>query len=310
MAVSAKQDRFRQIHLLAVLPPLFWAGNFLVARMFNEVIPPFQMSFWRWFIALLIILPFTVRAVLENMPAIRRELAYLAFLGAIGITAFNCLIYLALQYTTVVNAALINSLMPVVTFILALFFMGDRLRMRQTFGVVVCIIGTLLIIARGDLAVLLALDINAGDFLVLAGLTFWALYTVMIRWRKSVLPPMVFLTVTIAFGVLFHFPLVGWEFATRGGLAAEPTNLLALLYLAIFPSLLAYIFWNRTVSALGPGKTGLFMYLMPIFSTLLAVLLLGEEFKIFHLIGMTLIVIGIALVTRPLIQPVPVQSAG
>jgi drug/metabolite transporter (DMT)-like permease len=124
------------------------------------------------------------------------------------------------------------------------------------------------------------------------------------------LPPMVFLTVTIAFGVLFHFPLVGWEFATRGGLAAEPTNLLALLYLAIFPSLLAYIFWNRTVSALGPGKTGLFMYLMPIFSTLLAVLLLGEEFKIFHLIGMTLIVIGIALVTRPLIQPVPVQSAG
>ncbi|KFC70238.1 hypothetical protein FF80_01020 [Devosia sp. LC5] len=310
MAVSAKQDRFRQIHLLAVLPPLFWAGNFLVARMFNEVIPPFQMSFWRWFIALLIILPFTVRAVLENMPAIRRELAYLAFLGAIGITAFNCLIYLALQYTTVVNAALINSLMPVVTFILALFFMGDRLRMRQTFGVVVCIIGTLLIIARGDLAVLLALDINAGDFLVLAGLTFWALYTVMIRWRKSALPPMVFLTVTIGFGVLFHFPLVGWEFATRGGPAAEPTNLLALLYLAIFPSLLAYIFWNRTVSALGPGKTGLFMYLMPIFSTLLAVLLLGEEFKIFHLIGMTLIVIGIALVTRPLIQPVPVQSAG
>ena len=310
MAVSAKQDRFRQIYLLAVLPPLFWAGNFLVARMFNEVIPPFQMSFWRWSIALLIILPFTVRAVLKNMPAIRRELAYLAFLGAIGITAFNCLIYLALQYTTVVNAALINSLMPVVTFILALFFMGDRLRMRQTFGVVVCIIGTLLIIARGDLAVLLALDINAGDFLVLAGLTFLALYTVMIRWRKSVLPPMVFLTVTIAFGVLFHFPLVGWEFATRGGLAAEPTNLLALLYLAIFPSLLAYIFWNRTVSALGPGKTGLFMYLMPIFSTLLAVLLLGEEFKIFHLIGMTLIVIGIALVTRPLIQPVPVQSAG
>lgn len=299
MAVSATEGRLPSIYLFAMLPPLFWAGNFLVARMFHEVIPPFQMSFWRWLMALLIILPFTSRALSANIGTIRQELGFLVFLGAIGVAAFNCFIYAALQHTTVVNASLINSLMPVATFLFALVFIGDRLSPRQMLGVLICVAGAMFIIARGEIGLLTSLSFNAGDMLVLFGLTFWALYTVMIRWRKTVLPPMVFLTVTIAFGVLCHLPFVAWEYAGQGGFPPSAGNLAALLYLAIFPSLLAYIFWNRAVTALGPGRTGLFMYLMPIFSTLLAVLLLGEEFRFFHLAGMALIFLGIALVTRP-----------
>ena len=299
MAVTAAGERrVPSIYLFAVLPPLFWAGNFLIARMFHDAMPPLQMSFWRWLLAFLVIVPFTARALIGSLPAIRRELGFLIFLGAIGITAFNSFIYAALQYTTVVNAALINSLMPVVTFLFALVFIGDRLSPRQMLGVVLCIAGALFIVARGELDLLLAFSLNAGDVLVLAGLTFWALYTVLIRWRKTALPPLVFLTVTIGFGVLFHLPLIAWEYSRQGGFALNAANAAALAYLAIFPSLLAYIFWNRAVAALGPGKTGLFMYLMPIFSTVLAVLLLGEAFRFYHLAGMVLIFFGIAMVTR------------
>ncbi|GLQ37151.1 hypothetical protein GCM10007908_07710 [Rhizobium albus] len=299
MAVAPSDQPRTAIYVFAILPPLFWAGNFLVARQFHEEIPPFQMSFWRWLLALAIILPFSLRAVVASRPMIKQELGFLFLVGGIGIAAFNCFIYVALQYTTVVNAALINSLMPVVTFLLALIFIGDRLSSRQIVGVAGCAFGALFIVLRGQMSNLADLAINVGDILVLAGLTFWALYTVLIRWRKTALPTSVFLTVTIAFGVVIHLPFVIWEVSQRGTFVANGANISALIYLAIFPSLLAYNFWNRAVAALGPGKTGLFMYLMPIFSTVLAVLVLDEAFKPYHLVGMLLIFMGIALVTRP-----------
>lgn len=299
MAVAPSDKPRPAIYIFAVMPPLFWAGNFLVARLFHEEIPPFQMSFWRWLLALAIIVPFSLRALIASRPIIRQELGFLFLLGGIGIAAFNCFIYVALQHTSVVNAALINSLMPVVTFLLALIFIGDRLAPRQIVGVAVCVAGALFIVLRGQISNLGALVINVGDILVLGGLTFWALYTVLIRWRRTALPTSVFLTVTIAFGVIIHLPFVIWEIGQHGTFAANGANIAALVYLAIFPSLLAYIFWNRAVAALGPGRTGLFMYLMPIFSTVLAVLLLGETFRSYHLVGMLLIFMGIALVTRP-----------
>jgi drug/metabolite transporter (DMT)-like permease len=307
MAVASSDQPRPAIYIFAILPPLFWAGNFLVARLFHEEIPPLQMSFWRWLLALAIILPFSLRALIGSRKIIQQELGFLVLLGGIGIAAFNCFIYVALQHTSVVNAALINSLMPVVTFLLALIFIGDRLAPRQIIGVAVCVAGALFIVLRGQLSGLAGLVINIGDILVLAGLTFWALYTVLIRWRKTALPTSVFLTVTIAFGVVIHLPFVIWEVGQRGTFVANGANIAALIYLAVFPSLLAYIFWNRAVAVLGPGSTGLFMYLMPIFSTILAVIVLGETFRSFHLIGMLLIFMGIALVTRPSLRALPAR---
>ncbi len=286
-------------YLFGILPPLFWAGNFFVARMFHEAIPPFQMSFWRWMLALAIVIVIAMPQLRQNRAVIRREWPFLAFLGAIGVTAFNCLIYLALNHTTVVNGALINSLMPVLTFLIALGLIGDRLSPRQVIGVVVCLAGAVVIVARGDPAQLAALDVNPGDLLVLCGVAFWALYTVLIKWKPTKLPLLAFLAVTTAFGVLLHLPFVAWEFNRMGGFALDLPNLSALVYLAVFPSLLAYIFWNRAVAAFGPGRTGTFMYLMPIFSALLAVGFLGESFRLFHLAGLVLIFAGIALVTWP-----------
>jgi drug/metabolite transporter (DMT)-like permease len=299
MTIAPMKKPQHAIYVLAIMPPLFWAGNFFVARLFHEAIPPFQMSFWRWVLALGIMLPFSLRAVIAARATIRDELGSLMLLGGVGVAAFNCLIYVALQHTTVVNAALINSLMPVATFLLALVFIGDRLAPRQIAGVGICAAGALFIVLQGQMSNLSGITVNRGDVLVLAGLTCWALYTVLIRWRKTALPPLVFLTLTIAFGVVLHLPLVFWEISMRGTFTANAQNMAALLYLAIFPSLLAYIFWNRAVAALGPGTTGLFMYLMPIFSTFFAMLFLEEAFRSYHFIGMVLIFSGIALVTRP-----------
>jgi drug/metabolite transporter (DMT)-like permease len=292
--------------LLAALPPLFWAGNFLVARAMRDDIPPFQMSFWRWVLAFAILLPIAWSPVRSSLAQVRRELPYLAFLSLIGVTAFNCFIYMALRTTPVVNGALINSLMPAVTFILAFAFLRDPVSPRRWLGLAISLLGAVMVISRGRPADLAGLALNPGDLLVLAGLTFWAGYTVAIRWRPTRLPPLAFMAVTFGLGALFHLPLVGWEAATAGGFTLDGAAAAALLYFAIFPSILAYVLWNRAVGALGPARTGMFMHLMPIFSAALAVVFLGETLHWYHGVGFLLILGGITLVTRPPARrPVP-----
>lgn len=284
--------------LLATLPPLFWSGNFLFARLLRDEIPPIQMSFWRWALALAILTPFCIAPLRAEAARIRANWRFLAALGLIGVTAFNCFVYAALHHTTVVNGALVNSLLPIATFLLAFLILKQRLSPRQIAGVLVSLAGAGVVILRGDSANLVALGLNRGDLMVLAGMSFWALYTVLIRWRPLGLHPMAFLFVTIGFGVAFHLPLVAWEFAAQGGFSVTVRSAGALLYFAIFPSILAYIFWNRTVATLGPGRTGMFMHLLPIFSAALAVAFLGERLAAYHLIGFALVVGGIVLVTR------------
>jgi drug/metabolite transporter (DMT)-like permease len=298
-ASPGSEGGLRLTYALAAFPPLFWAGNFLIARGMRAAIPPFQMSFWRWALASVILLPFAWRASYERRPELRRELPFLALLGAVGVTAFNCFLYTALHHTTVVNAALINSLMPAVTFVLALAILREPLPARRLLGLVVSFTGAIVIISRGHPTQLIELAPNRGDVLVVFGLTSWALYTVLIRWRPTRLPPIVFLAATVVLGAILHLPLVAWELATTGGFAIDEKSASALLYLAIFPSLLAYIFWNRAVAKLGPGRTGMFMHLLPIFSSVLAVAFLGEAFLTYHTAGILLILTGITLVTRP-----------
>lgn len=294
--LSAAFSLPRFAYLFAVLPPLFWSGNFLIARFMRDNIPPIQMSFWRWALAFLILLPFAARHFRAQGAQIRKELLFLCVLGAVGVTAFNCFLYTALHYTSVVNASLINTLMPVMTFLLALVVLRERLRFVQVSGVIVAIVGAILIIGRGDVSTMAALSPNRGDLLVVAGLTFWAFYTVLIRWRPTKLPLRVFLTVTIGLGALFHLPLVAWEVSSVGGFTVTVATVAAILYFGIFPSILAYLIWHNAVAAIGPGRTGMYMYLMPFFGAVLGVWLLGEDFFLYHLAGIGLILSGITLV--------------
>lgn len=287
----------RAAYWLAMLPPLFWSGNFLIARLMRESIPPVQMSFWRWSLALLILVPFCWRSIIDSWPRIRGNLPFLALLGAIGVTAFSCFVYAALHYTPVANAALVNSLLPVVTFLLAYLILKQSLTRQQLAGIALSLCGAILVICRGDLRTLLGFTPNKGDLLVFAGMSCWALYTVLIRWRPAGLPPMALLGVTVFFGVLFHLPAVTWEYVVQGGFQLTMATAGALVYFALFPSILAYVFWNRSVAVLGPGKTGMFMHLLPPSSAALGFIVLGEQIAWYHFAGFAIIVLGIWLVT-------------
>ena len=290
--------KLRLAYLMAALPPLFWSGNFLVARIMHDTIPPFQMSFWRWVTAFLIFLPFLLMRIREDANQLKAEWRSLAILGLIGVTAFNCFIYAALHHTTVVNATLINSLTPVATFLFALLFLRDRLTPQQLLGVAISIGGAATIIARGDFNQVVGLNLNRGDILVVGGLLFWALYTVLIKWRPTGLPLITFVGATVGFGTLFHVPMVAWELRTVGAFDVTWATAGAILYFGVFPSVLAYVLWNKAVAILGPGRTGMFIYLLPIFSTVLGVWFLDEPFHLYHGAGMALIFAGIYLVTR------------
>jgi drug/metabolite transporter (DMT)-like permease len=301
--LSAAFSAPRFAYLFALLPPLFWSGNFLIARVMRDDIPPIQMSFWRWVAAFLILLPFALPQWRERRAQIRKELPFLCLLGAVGILAFNCFVYAALHTTTVVNASLINTLMPVMTFVLALVVLREKLRAVQILGVAVAFAGAVVIIGRGDLTGLAVLAPNRGDLLVMAGLTFWAIYTVLIRWRPTRLPLRVFLAVTMGLGAAFHLPLVAWEIPSQGGVAVSVATVAAILYFAIFASALSYLIWNKAVAVIGPGRTGMYMYLMPFFGAVLGVWLLDEDFFLYHLAGIALILAGIALVNRTAPSP-------
>lgn len=282
----------------AILPPLFWAGNFFLARAFRDDIPPFQMSFWRWLIAFFLLLPFVLPKLRQNRDRLRREWLWLSALGIVGVTAFNCFIYVALHHTTVVNAALINSLMPVMTLVFAYIFLRVRIAGLQVLGVALALTGAVVIIARGNVHILSALAPQYGDILVFLGMSAWALYTVLIRWKPTALDPLVFLLTTIGFGVLGHMPIAVWEAAVVGTMTVSAGSLLALVYFAIFPSLLAYIFWNRAVRSIGPARASLFMYLMPLFAAGLAIIFLNESLQAYHVFGMAIIVAGLTMSMR------------
>lgn len=284
--------------LYASLPPLFWSGNFLIARIMRDQIPPFQMSFWRWTLAFLIILPFALRSYKQHRETLYREWRYLLLLGAVGVTAYNCFIYNALHYTTVVNASIIASLMPVVTFILALWLLGERIGGRQLAGVVLALLGALAIILEGFSLDISRFGLNPGDLLVVFALTFWSLYTILIRWRRTGLPLLLFLGSTMGFGVLFHLPFIAWEISTRGSFELNLASAASIVYFAVFPSLLAYFFWNRAVGLMGAGRTGMFMYLLPVYGTLLGIIVLREAVYVYHLLGIVMIFSGMVLVTR------------
>jgi drug/metabolite transporter (DMT)-like permease len=297
-----EQDRGRlliPIWLLAALPPLFWAGNFVLARALHAEIPPLALSFWRWVGALLILLPFTWRGLWRARALLARQWPLLAFLALLGITNYNSMVYLGLQHTAATNAVLLNSAVPVM--IVGLSFVLLRLAVRgaQLGGILVSMLGVITIATEGRPQELLALRLNRGDLWVLAAGLDWALYSVCVRWRPQGLAPATFLAAIVLMGLPPLAGLYVWELSSGQGFALDAVNLAAIGYVALFPSVLAYLFWNRAIAEMGPNRTGQYLHLMPAFGALLAVLLLGEQLHGFHLLGAALIGGGILLATWP-----------
>ncbi len=286
-------------YLLMVLPALLWAGNAVLARGVADLIPPVTMSFWRWVIALAILLPFTWRQVCRDWPAIRGNAGIIVLLGLLGIASFNTLLYTAAHTTSAINIALTQSVMPALIVLISFVLFRERINRWQVLAVVLCILGAMSIVLRGDWGRLQGLRFVEGDLLMLLAVALYALYSALLRKRPRI-HPLSFLTATFAVGVIALVPLYLWEAGRTPPLVLNQPVIYSLLYVGLGPSILAYLCWNRGIELIGANRAGLFINLIPLFASLMAVGFLGEVFHGYHLFGLMLIFTGLGLFNSPL----------
>jgi len=282
-----------------VLAALFWAGNAVIARGVTETIRPFSLAFGRWALALAILVPMGLPHVRRGRAIIRANLWPLFWLGLLSVGAYNTLLYIAARTTTALNITLLGSTLPIAIAVLARVVLQQRTTPRQVVGFLAAAAGTVIIVTRGEWRVLADFAFRAGDLLMIAAVVLWGLYSVLLRVWKLDLHPIGFITVTTTVGVALLLPPYLWEVATFGAFDVEPGHLPLFAYLAIFPSILAFLFWNRGIAELGPNATGMFIYLMPVFTAGLAYAILGEALLIYHLCGGLFILAGLTLATWP-----------
>lgn len=260
-------------------------------------IPPLALSFWRWSFALLILSFFGVAHLWRQRRLARQHLRFIVIQGILGVTGFNSLIYLAMQTTTAINAVLVNSCIPVLIAVCSWIMYKEVMSVRQVLGVLISLCGVSLILARGDMMFLLSLDFNRGDVFVLVAALFWALYSANLKRYPAELHPFSYLSGIVIVGLIGLFPLYIIEISLGKAMHLSGSSLAAILYVALFASVLAFIFWNRAVRMVGANKAGPFIYLMPVFSTILAIIFLGEKVYLYHIFGVSLISAGIVMTT-------------
>ena len=282
-------------YVLLTLTTLFWAGNMVVGRGLREAVPPFTLAFCRWTICLALTLPFALPHLKAQWPSLRAAWRPVLVLGLLGVGGFNTFAYLALQHTSATNVLLLNSFIPVATLALAWILLGKRLSGTGSLGVLVSLGGVLTIVARGDTATLTALSLNVGDLWMLTAVLVWALYTIGLQWRPAGVDPMLLLAAFTVVGLVALAPAFLWEMANGQRIQASPGALAGIAYVGALPGFLGYVFYNRAVAEVGPGKASLFIHLMPVFGTLLSALFLGERPQPYHALGIAMILSGIFL---------------
>lgn len=286
-----------QPYLILLLPPLFWSGNFIIGRSVAEVVDPIALSFWRWGLALLILLPFVIKPIIRQRDLITQHLGRITALALLSISGFNTLAYIGLQYTTATNGTLLNSFIPIFIVIISTLFFKEQTTPRKILGVSISFTGVLIILTKLNLEVLMHLSINKGDLWILLATIVWALYSILLKYyRPAEMEALTFLGITTFIGTLLLIPLSLLFSDPTDFSALQNTDMqLKLLYIALFPSIVAYLAWNYGIQQVGASVGGQFIHLMPFFGAIMAVLFLDESIHIYHLLGGLGIAIGLWL---------------
>ncbi len=281
---------------MLVCATLFWAGNFMIGKFayFSEI-PPMSLVFFRWLLVWLILLPFTYKEIQKNKEIIKKNLPLLFFLALTSVGLFNTFTYLSLIYTQVINASLFNTAIPAIIILLCFIFKIEKTNTYQILGLVISILGILSIITKLNLDILLTLSFNKGDLIMIGGVITWGLYSSFLKKKTFTLPLLTLVHILCTIGLIFIFPQFIYEFS-QGKIINFNINLFyILIFLALFPSIGSYYCWAGAVSIIGANRAGIFLSLIPLFSTIMAIFLYGEQFQFFHLIGAILIIIGLFL---------------
>ena len=288
---------------MLVLATLFWAGNFIVGKAaFVEDIPPMSLVFFRWSLVWLILLPFTYKEIIKHKEVILKNLPLLFFLALTSVGLFNSFTYLALVHTQVINASLFNTAIPAMIILLCFIFKIEKTNRFQIMGLILSVLGILSIITKLDFNILLTLNFNKGDIIMIGGVVTWGLYSSFLKKKKFTLPLLTLVHILCTFGLLFILPQFLFEIS-QGKIIKFDINLsYILIYLALFPSIGSYYCWAGAVSIIGANRAGIFLSLIPLFSTILAMLFFNEIFYFFHFIGSVLIILGLILSNKKIIN--------
>ena len=286
-----------QPYLLLSITALCWAGNAIVGRMAAGHIAPVTLSFLRWSFAFLIILPFAWKHLVRDWGAIRSRLGIMILLSITGIGAFNTLQYWALEHTQALNTLLLQSAGPLVIAVWSLLLLGVRLTLAQAAGVMLSMAGVLVILLHGDLTTLSKIDFNLGDLIFLVALAIFGLYSVLSLKRPGI-HALSFVAFTFGAGAACLIPLLIWELFARPPMQIDAANLLTLFYVAVFPSTIAYLCFNRGVQLIGANRAAPFFHVVPVFGTVMSIAFLGEHPQAFHFIGFALVLTGVFVASR------------
>jgi len=281
---------------MLVCATLFWAGNFTIGKFaYLESIPPNTLAFLRWCLVWIILFPFTYKEVLKLKENIKKNLSLFSILGITSVCIFTSFTYNALNYTQVINASLFNTAIPVTIILVCFLLKIEKTNIFQLSGLLISVLGILAIITRLDLNILLSLNFNKGDLFMIGAIIAWGIYSAYLRKQTFNVSLLALVHIICTFGLIFLLPMFILD-VTQGKTIEMSSNLFyILIYIAIFPSIGSYYCWAGAVSIIGANRAGIFLSLIPLFSTIFAILFFNEKFLFFHLIGSILIILGLFL---------------
>jgi len=288
-------------YIFLILATLFWSGNFIVgkAASFFEI-PPFTLNFYRWTFAWLILAPFTLKEIIQKRHHILENIKLILVLGITSITIFNSIVYYSLNFTQVISGVLMISTIPVMIIFFSWIFKIEKTNIYQILGVIFSLIGVAIIVTKANFDLLISLDFNKGDLWMVVAMFSWAMYSALLRKKKFNLSQISLLQVIISAGLILLLPAYLIEMYMGFKLNVNLPFMLTLSYVVLFPGLASFICWIKGIAIIGSNRSGIFLHLMPIFSTVLAILIFKEQFMNYHLYGAIFIIGGIFLSSRKL----------
>jgi drug/metabolite transporter (DMT)-like permease len=279
----------------AITTVILWSGNFVVARGLNDVIPPVSLAFWRWAVAIVFLLPFAIKPLMAQKSWLKENAGYLSLVSFLGVTLFNSLIYYAAQSSSAINLSLIAITFPIFVLILSRVFLKEHIGWNKLVGIILVLIGVFLLISKGDLSGLTNLTFAQGDlWMLLAALTF-AVYSMLLKHKPAGIDVSAFQLASFILGLLFLLPFYLLELYFVPIKAISNAAILSILYVGIFSSFLAYILWTKAIALIGAVNAGMVYYAMPIFSGILAIIILDEKLTGLHIYSAIFILLGILL---------------
>ena len=290
-------------YVLLVIAPLLWGGNAVAGRMATEDWQPFTLTCLRWFFAMLLLTPFAYKPLQRDWPVIRDNALLLFCLGAFGMAAFNLAMYLALNYTTAINVSIEQAAMPPMIMLANFFLLSQRVRALQIVGLCLTLFGVLVTTTKGQPQTFFSQGLNKGDAIMLLACVFYAAYTFGLRWRPGI-HWMSFMWVISVSAFVMSIPFASWELS-RGEFATPSIQgVLVLVYVIVFPTIISQLSYARGVELIGSNRAGLFINLVPIFGSIMAVIILRESFEWYHFAGLMLVLLGIGMAERAADKPV------